>query len=83
MTIDDLFAEMERDDLADEIEASGMATPINYAKSIGIAPQKVYYHIRAGHLTKERCACGRWVVKVADADKIFKKVSNDERLGTE
>lgn len=71
--IDDLFKQMEADDLADEIEESGFATPINYARSRSITPQSVYYHIRAGHLTKSHCACGRWVITVSEADEIFRR----------
>jgi len=73
MNTDDLFAQMEADELSDAIEVSDFATPINYARARGITPQSVYYHIRAGHLTKSHCACGRWVITVSEADEIFRR----------
>lgn len=71
--IDDLFKQMEADELSDVIEEFDLATPINYARARGITPQSVYYHIRAGHLTKSHCACGRWVITVSEADEIFRR----------
>lgn len=71
MNTDDLFAAMEADELADQINDSGVATIGDYARSRGFRPQLVHYHLRRNHFEKERCACGRWVIRVAEADAVM------------
>jgi hypothetical protein len=66
--IDDILKEMEKDDL----EGATKLPPIQYGKLRGIYPQKVYAALRAGRLKWDRCECGRRVVNVEEADKLFK-----------
>lgn len=66
---DELMRQMELDDLEDATKLS----PRDYGKLRGIAPQLVYYHIRQGHIDKERCLCGRSVIDIDKADQYFKK----------
>lgn len=61
---------VERDELED-IASSGLMAPRDYAKYRGIYPQRVYQHIRTGKLEGTYCACGRKVVRVAEADAVF------------
>jgi hypothetical protein len=67
--IDELFEEMERD----ELEDATTLTPREYAKLRGIYPQRVYTAMRTGKLTWERCSCNRRVVVVEEADRLFNK----------
>ena len=70
MNIDELIAQME----ADENEDAPYITPVNYGKLRGIAPQLVYYHIRAGHITYKHCDCGRRVIDKEEADEYFRSI---------
>lgn len=56
-----------------ELEGVSKLTPRDYGKLRNISPQLVYYHIREGRIKKERCACGRSVIDVDQADQHFKK----------
>jgi hypothetical protein len=56
----------ELQEQADEID---YLTPREYAQLRGIAPQLVYYYIRNGIISDERCRCGRTVVCVSTSDK--------------
>jgi hypothetical protein len=68
-SIDDFLKQVEVDEAVDQATVQ-TKMPINtYAKARGIAPQKVHYHIRARHLKKELCACGRFVIDIAEADE--------------
>lgn len=73
MGIDDLFKQIEADELADKIELTTHATPIEYARSRGMAPQKVYYALRnhKDKLNTEQCKCGRRVLDITLADTYF------------
>jgi hypothetical protein len=71
LNTDELIRLIEQDETTDKIKVLSKATPIEYARSRGIAPQKVYYAIRTGKLDKEECVCGRGVVDVGAADAIF------------
>jgi hypothetical protein len=71
MDIEDLLKQMQADELEDKLVEFAYATPIEYARSRGIAPQKVYYHLRKGHLDWHVCDCGRRVVSVAEADALL------------
>jgi hypothetical protein len=62
---------MEQDDLDDRIAEQTKATPIEYARARGFAPQKVYRALRLGKLDKETCICGRTVVDIIVADIYF------------
>lgn len=68
---DELMTQMELDDL----EGATKISPRDYGKLRGIAPQLVYYHIRQGHIDKEKCLCGRSVIDIDKADQHFKKGS--------
>lgn len=65
MNLDDLFDEMQEDELHD----AEFLSPREYAKLRGMAPQLVYYYIRTGKIEKQRCICGRPVVRVQAADE--------------
>jgi hypothetical protein len=70
--IDDFIAQAAADELADRMAQQKKASPIEYAKTRdGISAQLVYYHIRAGHLKKEACICGRSVIDIELADALF------------
>jgi hypothetical protein len=75
--IDELFAQMEADDLADQAEVSDLLTPVDYARLRDRRPQLVYYYIRTGRLDIERCNCGRKCINVNKADALF--TSLDEK----
>ena len=70
LNTDELIARMQLDELAD----APLITPVNYAKLYtGMTPQRVYYHMKRGHLDRVRCPCGRWCVVKDAADKLFEK----------
>lgn len=70
LNTDELIARMQLDELAD----APLITPVNYGKLYtGMTPQKVYYHIRRGHLETVRCPCGRTCVYKDAADRLFEK----------
>jgi len=73
MGIDDLWEQIQADELADKIELTTHATPIEYARSRGMSPQKVYYTLRnhADKLNTEQCKCGRRVLDITKADIYF------------
>lgn len=87
--IDDLWKQIQEDELADKIEITTHATPIEYARSRGMAPQKVYYALRnhKDKLNTEQCKCGRRVLDIELADIYFgianasKMVSDEEGMG--
>jgi hypothetical protein len=64
--IDDAIKAME-----DDTEGATKLPPIQYAKLRGIYPQKVYAAIRNKKLAQVWCDCGRKVVIIDDADKLF------------
>lgn len=77
MGIDDLIRQMQADEEADRIELQTKATPIEYARLHGMAPQRVYYFLR-NHSTRngvqlaaEQCVCGRKVIDMKLADTFF------------
>jgi hypothetical protein len=58
----------------DELAEAPLITPVNYGKLYAnMTPQKVYYHVRRGHLETVRCPCGRMCVYKDAADKLFEK----------
>jgi hypothetical protein len=69
--MDELFAQMEQDELEDQAEVSELLTPVDYARLRGRKPQLVYYYIRAKRLDIERCNCGRKCISVTKADLLF------------
>jgi RecA-family ATPase len=69
LSTDEFIAAMDAEDLEDAPKTS----PRDYGKLRGIAPQLVYYHIRQGHIVKEKCLCGRSVIDKDAADEFFKK----------
>lgn len=77
MNTDDLFRQMEEDELRDGVEAAKQQptlvtlTPIQYAKARNIRPQRVYMAFRNNKLTPNKCACGRTIVNVDEADTYF------------
>lgn len=77
MDTDDLIAQMERDDL----DGPPKLSPVDYGRLRGIAPQLVYYHIKAKHITVSRCDCGRRVIDVKEADDYF--AEKNKAVGTD
>jgi hypothetical protein len=69
--IDDFLRQVEEDEQRDRIAQQTKASPIDYARSRGIRPQKVYAALRSGKLTWSGCECGRRVIVVAEADELF------------
>jgi hypothetical protein len=78
MNTDDLFAKMQADEQADRVATQTKASPIDYARSRGIRPQKVYAALRSGQLMWDGCECGRRVVVIAEADKLFAFTTEEE-----
>ena len=72
LNTDELLKLIEADEATDKAKLLSKLTPIEYARSRGMAPQRVYYAIRAGHVQKEECVCGRKVVDVRKCDEYFK-----------
>jgi hypothetical protein len=76
---DEFIAMMQRD----EEEEARYITPVNYGRLRGIKPQLIYYYIRKGHITVQRCNCGRKVVEKEEADEYLRSVGklapNSER----
>jgi hypothetical protein len=83
VNLDDLIKQMQDDEESDRINVSGLATPINYARSRGIRPQKVYGWIRQGKLETEECPCGRRVINVDEADKLLGGRHGHEQVAEE
>jgi hypothetical protein len=71
MNTDDLFKQMERDELQDQMELLGKMTPREFAKLKCIAPQQVYYYIRSGKIEMEKCICGRHVIDTEKASEFL------------
>ena len=69
--LDALMQQMKADEKADA-EESGFTTPIIYASTRGIHAQRVYKALRDKKLSSEYCKCGRRIISVAEADKLFK-----------
>lgn len=72
LSTEELMRQMELDDLDEATKLS----PRDYGRLRGIAPQLVYYHIRQGHIDKEKCLCGRSVIDIEKADQWFGKGSH-------
>jgi hypothetical protein len=72
--IDDLIRQIQEDENADKVETTTHATPIEYARARGMAPQTVYYALRnhGDQLQTEDCKCGRRVLDISKADEYFK-----------
>ena len=77
MNTDDLIAQMKKDDL----EGASKLTPVQYGKSKGIAPQLIYYHIKAKHLDVTTCECGRKCIDVKEADDFFADLAKKRNKG--
>jgi hypothetical protein len=74
LNTDELIAMMKLDEFAD----APLITPVNYAKLYtNMTPQRVYYHLRVGHLEKVICPCGSVTVSKDAADKLFQKGEYD------
>jgi hypothetical protein len=70
-SIDEFLELVKKDEAVDQATVQ-TKMPINdYARARGIAPQRVHYHIRAKHLKKEQCICGRYVIDILAADQVF------------
>jgi hypothetical protein len=65
--IDDAIKAMQ-----DDSEGATKLPPIQYAHLRGLYPQKVYAALRKGKLQWNTCDCGRKVVVIEEADKLFK-----------
>lgn len=66
-----MIAAMEADEREDQLTEQTTASISDYARARGFRPQLVHYHIRAAHFKKVRCACGRWVINIAEADAVM------------
>jgi hypothetical protein len=73
--LDELMAEMERD----ELEDADFLTPREFAKTLNMQPQLVYYYIRRGVIKDERCICGRRVVNVRAATEALQAQARTRR----
>jgi hypothetical protein len=71
VNIEEMLAAMEADEKQDALEEQTVASISDYARARGFRPQLIHYHIRAGHIMKVRCACGRWVINIAEADAVM------------
>jgi hypothetical protein len=72
VNIDELREQIERDELEDKHATVTHMSVSEYAKAIGEQPQLVHYYIRTGKIKKAPCeCCGRSVIEVAEADKVF------------
>lgn len=80
MGIDDFLKQVEEDEQHDRVAAQTLASPIDYARSRDIAPQKVYKSLRDKRLEWTHCGCGRKVIVIAEADELygFKEEADDE-----
>jgi hypothetical protein len=68
LSVEELFRQIQADELADST-SFGRAKPIPYARSRGIAPQRVYALIRNHRLQYTPCGCcGTMTVDVLEAD---------------
>jgi predicted site-specific integrase-resolvase len=65
---DELIQQMMDDELRDQMELLGKMTPREFAKLKGMAPQQIYYYIRAGKIEVEKCICGRHVIDTEKAN---------------
>src|SRR6202012_3155420 len=77
MNTDDRIRQMQEDEVAD----APLITPVAYGKLRGIAPQLVYYHIKAKHLEAVHCDCGRKCIRREDADAYFRKIGKLAPIG--
>lgn len=68
MNLDELQAQIEADELSD----AEYLTPVQYGRLKGIAPQRVFYFIKVGKLDATKCLCGRRVVRISEADEVFR-----------
>jgi hypothetical protein len=73
MNIDELFEQMQKDELEDQATTQTHMRISEYAKARSVAPQMVHYYIRKGRIQKSRCACGNFVIEIAVADEVFRK----------
>jgi hypothetical protein len=65
--------QIQEDELKDQAEIYGHLSPVEYARLVGIAPQRVYYYIRNKRISVHNCpGCGRKVIKIEEADVIFR-----------
>jgi len=71
MNIEEMLAAMEADEREDALEEQTTASISDYARARGFRPQLVHYHIRRRHFQKVRCACGRLVINIAEADAVM------------
>jgi hypothetical protein len=76
--LDDIVAEMEREDADGAIKLS----PREYARLRGKKPQLIYYYIRTKRLALEQCICGRNVIDVEAADAFFNGDGGSPEAGT-
>jgi hypothetical protein len=72
--MDEFLKAVEEDELRDKVEQATHATPREYAKTRGMAPQRVYYYIRKQKIVPDWCLCGRLVVVIKEADEFFESL---------
>jgi hypothetical protein len=82
MGIDDLLKQMMEDEREDRLATQTLSRPIEYARSRGFAPQKVYAALRNKKLDWHICDCGHKCVNIEEADELFGiKKEEDELRG--
>lgn len=59
------------DEREDRLATQTLARPIEYARSRGFAPQKVYAALRNHKLDVHWCNCGHKCVSIEEADELF------------
>lgn len=67
MSAEELQQQIEADELAD----AEWLKPRDFAKSIGVTPQLVYYYVRTGKIESQQCLCGNKVINVKQAREVF------------
>lgn len=83
MGIDDFLKAIQEDEQHDRVATQTKATPIDYARSRGIAPQKVYKSLRGRKLEWHSCECGRRVIAIAEADELYGLVEDGADEGAD
>lgn len=78
MNIDEMIAAMEADERQDQLAEQTTASISDYARARGLRPQLVHYHVRQNHIKKIRCACGRSVIVIAEADSVMVRGRSQE-----
>ena len=69
---DELLRMIQQDEAEDGLATQTHMAISEYARARYITPQLVHYYIRTKRLKKYKCACGRYVINIAEADIALK-----------